>query len=125
MFFRKTGIDLAPKLKWGVGRGFNGNKVLRYGSYTVLSIAALLAIQSARLIMADQQLPQSAQVLGAFDRASAAPEEHFIEYAVKSGETLFSISQKHTMSWTLLATLNKLEPPFALTTGQILKIPKE
>lgn len=125
MFFRKTRIDLAPKLKWGVGRGFNGNKLLRFGSYAVLGIAGLLALQSARLIMADQRPPESAQVLGAFDRAQQNPEEHFIEYPVKSGETLFSISQKHKMSWTLLATLNKLEPPFALTTGQILKIPKE
>jgi len=50
--------------------------------------------------------------------------EETIEYTVKSGDSLGSIAQKHNVSRSELAALNKLTDPNKIRVGQKLIIPK-
>jgi LysM repeat protein len=68
-----------------------------------------------------QSIPDSSdkQVLGAADQ-----QEEFTTYIVKSGDTLFNISQQYSVKWDLIAELNNLPEPYVLHAGQTLKIPQ-
>ena len=45
-------------------------------------------------------------------------------YTVKPGDTLFGIGLDLKIDWKELAELNNIEPPYALKSGQELKLPK-
>lgn len=132
MFFHKTKIELSPRLKFGVGRGYTNNQKLKIATLIFLVLAFVLSLNALRLIFSGPVPKNSAteeaspQVLGATDEKNSANlnEIHFIEYKVIKGDTLFNISQKFNVNWTTLATLNNLKSPFSLKPGQILKIPK-
>ena len=62
------------------------------------------------------------QVLG--ESIQPATEEQFSEYTVKSGDTLFNISQQYNIRWDLIAQINNLSEPYILHAGQKLKIPQ-
>lgn len=49
----------------------------------------------------------------------------FEEYKVQKGETLSLIGEKFKISWLKIAELNKIEEPYQIKEGQVLKIPKE
>ena len=89
-------------------------------------MALALAVQSLRLVLQRGSSVSSTthgQVLGETDVAN--PANLFITYTVQSGDTVFSIAQSHgNISWSAIATLNNLTPPFKLLPGQVLKIPK-
>lgn len=64
-------------------------------------------------------------VLGAETQSTEAQTtEQFTIYNVKSGDTLFNISQKYNVKWDLIAQLNSLTEPYVLHGGQSLKIPQ-
>lgn len=63
------------------------------------------------------------QVLGAATKDEPAVEQ-FTSYMVKSGDTLFNISQQYNVRWDLLAEINGLTEPFLLHPGQVIKIPQ-
>lgn len=44
-------------------------------------------------------------------------------HTVKSGDTLFTIAQKHRISWVLIATVNGIPHPYLIHPGDKLKIP--
>ncbi len=44
-------------------------------------------------------------------------------YTVEKGEHLMQISRKLQLSWTAIADLNQLSPPYALVPGQVLTLP--
>jgi len=69
-----------------------------------------------------QPVVDQKQVLGASTQEAPAPE--FTQYTVKSGDTLFNISQKYNIRWDSIAQLNELAEPYVLHAGQILKIPQ-
>ena len=80
---------------------------------------------------ADSQLSQLSQapaistakeVLGESTQVATAPE--FSEYSVRSGDTLFNISQQYGIRWDLIAQINNLSEPYVLHAGQKLKIPQ-
>ena len=50
--------------------------------------------------------------------------EDFTSYTVKSGDTLFNISQSYGVKWDLIAQFNSLSEPYLLHGGQVLKIPQ-
>jgi nucleoid-associated protein YgaU len=126
----KKSVELSPKLKLGVGRAHTKAQVLKLTGVFLLLIALGLAVNAARIIIAgknsdDQGQPQ---VLGASDNKPNSDDAafvQFIEYKVQKGDTLFNISQTHNIPWTTLATLNNLQSPFTLKTGQILRVPKQ
>jgi LysM repeat protein len=60
------------------------------------------------------------QILGV---ATDASQSNSLEYVVKSGDTLFNISEKYRVKWDLIAQLNNLSQPYLLKVGQTLKIP--
>ncbi len=62
------------------------------------------------------------QVLG--ESTQQVPEPEFTQYTVKSGDTLFNISQQYNIRWDLIAQVNELSEPYVLHAGQILKIPQ-
>jgi|SRR3989344_1400724 len=66
------------------------------------------------------------QVLGEATQspAQAPAEEQFSEYTVKSGDTLFNISQQYNIRWDLIAQINNLSEPYILHAGQKVKIPQ-
>jgi len=45
-------------------------------------------------------------------------------YMVKSGDTLAGIGADLNIDWKDLAELNEIEPPYSLSVGQELKLPK-
>ncbi len=132
MAFRKTKrVELSPKLKLGVGRSYSSGSLLKVTGTVFLLLALALTIQTLFRIgkykneaasTASQPLPQ---VLGESDNANNAADNHFIIHTVKQGETLFSIAQIYgNASWSTIATLNNISPPFNLKIGQQLKVPK-
>lgn len=66
------------------------------------------------------------QVLGESVQApeTTPVEEQFSEYTVKSGDTLFNISQQYNIRWDLIAQINNLSEPYILHAGQKVKVPQ-
>ena len=73
------------------------------------------------------------QVLGATTTPSLEPTpapisapltSGFTQYTVKSGDTLFNISQEYNIRWDLIAQVNNLSEPYVLHAGQQLQIPQ-
>jgi len=132
MFKFKKQLELSPRLKSGVGRGYSKNQVFKIIAFVFLILAAGLAVNSFRIIFFGNKANNTAnqnsspQVLGASDTKNQASstEVQFIEYKVKKGDTLFNISQQAKVSWMTIATLNNLKSPFSIKPGQVLKIPK-
>lgn len=50
-------------------------------------------------------------------------KRHWIRRAVRPNEQLHDIAKAYNVSWQLLARVNKLKPPYPLTTGQVIKVP--
>src|SRR6185503_7863341 len=102
MFQSQKKIDLAPRLKLGVGRGYPRNKLLKIGAYICLLLALGLTANAIRLLFfgnSDQPKASQEQVLGASDSKDNLPQ--LSDYKVQKGDTLFSISQKYGIDWTL------------------------
>lgn len=121
-------IELSPRLKLSVGRGYSQNHKLKIAATCLLVVAIGLTVNAARLMFFSQKNNSSetveGQVLGSTDTQKEI-EIQFQEYKVEKNDTLFSISQKYSISWTTLATLNNLKSPFIVKPGQIIKIPKQ
>jgi hypothetical protein len=121
-------IKLSPRLQLGVGRRSSRRSLLPYATLIFFAISAVLGIRAGYMIfhrsptVLTEQQQNSPQVLGAKD--SPLGQQLFTEWTVKSGDTVFSIAQKHGVSWTTLATLNGLDAPFTLQVGQVIKVPK-
>lgn len=52
-------------------------------------------------------------------------KENWIEYEVKDGEDINTLAKRFDVSWKLLAKVNKLKPPYALKSGEKIKVPPE
>ncbi|MDP2933281.1 MAG: LysM peptidoglycan-binding domain-containing protein [bacterium] len=50
-------------------------------------------------------------------------KKNWVEYEIKSGEDIKSLAERFDVSWKLIARTNKLQPPYALKTGEKIKIP--
>ncbi|MCX6797582.1 MAG: LysM peptidoglycan-binding domain-containing protein [Candidatus Doudnabacteria bacterium] len=132
MFKFKNQLELSPRLKLGVGRGYSKNQILKIASFVFLVVAMGLAINSLWIVIngsksqKNTNLNKEPQVLGTSDTKSpnSNTEIQFLEYKVKKGDTLFNLSQQYGVSWMTIATLNNLKSPFSIKPGQILKIPK-
>jgi hypothetical protein len=48
-----------------------------------------------------------------------------VTYQVASGETLTGIAKKNTTDWRLLAKINNIKPPFDLSPGQKILLPRK
>jgi hypothetical protein len=129
-YFHKK-FELCPRLKSAVGRGYNHNKILKISSFAFLVLAVGLSFNAIRLIYfnrdnQDLSAALTPQVLGASEvkEQNGSAQIQFVEYKVQKGDTLFNISQKFSINWSTLATLNNLKSPFALKPGQTLKVPR-
>lgn len=126
----KTKFDLSPRLKFGLGRGYTKNQILKLFSFIFLSISAGLIFNSFWVIFkydnkqVSSQIETAPQVLGATDDKTSATELNYLEYKIKKGDTLFNLSQEYKVNWMTLATLNNLKSPFSLKPGQTIKIPR-
>lgn len=129
MPFQSKKFELSPKLKFGVGRGYTQNQILKTAAIICLVFAVGLTFNAINLMIKNQSQPEFSkpEVLGASDTQSQNQENaiQFTAYTVQKGDTLFNISQKFNISWTTLATLNNLKSPFYLKPGQTLKVPKQ
>ena len=125
-FFRNKKIELSPRLKLGIGRGYSQNQILKFSAIVCLILALGLTINAFRLVLKDKGSAANPQVLGATDIKHPDSQNgvQFTAYTVQKGDTLFNISQKFSIDWTTLATLNNLKSPFTLKPGQIINIPK-
>lgn len=118
-------FELSPRLKFGVGRGYSENQILKISAFICLALAIALASNAVRLAIKAGDEPAAAQVLGASDTQAAQPQSlEFTSYTVQKGDTLFNISQKFNIEWSTLAVLNNLKSPFVLKPGQVINIPK-
>jgi len=128
MALRSKKVELSPRLKLGVGRGYSNNQVLKFSAFFCLVLATILTFNAFRLISKNKgEANATPAVLGASDvrDPNQQADVQFITYAVTKGDTLFNVSQKYNIDWATLATLNNLKSPFALKVGQTLKIPKQ
>jgi len=50
--------------------------------------------------------------------------DKYIPYSIASGDTIVSIAREHNVKWKKLARINRLSPPYAITIGDELLIPK-
>ena len=95
---------------WPKASTYNNNKSV--SSFT----------QSTQALSSVVNAPNQTQVLGA---QTAEPQAaQFTSYIVKSGDTLFNISQKYNIKWDLMAQVNGLSEPYVLHIGQTIKIPQ-
>lgn len=51
-------------------------------------------------------------------------KKSWVNYTVKDGETLQSISEQRDVSWKRLAKTNKIKAPYILETGAIIRVPQ-
>jgi nucleoid-associated protein YgaU len=125
MHSQKSKIKLAPRLRWGVGRDTNKFNFYKLGSILFSFLAFGLIVNAVWQFTAHKNSTPKLdpQVLGEVDNQQS--NQVFIEYKVKSGDTLFTIARDYNVEWTTLATINKLEAPFRLQVGQSIKIPKQ
>lgn len=122
MALNQNKIRLAPRLRWGVGRDHHTINYFKVGSGIFLALSAVLVIRAGYMLFSGgEQSQETPQVLGAQDNST--DQQSFTEYKVKSGDTLFNISKEYGVEWTALATINNLEPPFALRVNDTIKIP--
>ena len=116
-------IKLSPRLRWGVGRNNSNINFFKIGGVICLVLAVGMFSRATYKLFSDNEVSTSnPQVLGAVDNSQSTSA--FREYKVKKGDTLFTISKEYNIDWTALATLNNLQPPFALSVEQTLKIPQ-
>lgn len=127
MFRKPKKIDLSPRLKFSVGRGKFRSRAIKFVIFLSIIISGGLAINALKIITSSSK-NTNPQVLGAEDVKSETnngqPEIQILEYKIQKGDTLFNISQKFNISWTIIATLNNLNSPYVLTPGKTIKIPK-
>ncbi len=123
MFKSNKKIKLSENLQMGVsGPAWQGT-LLKTGGMAFIIASLFLAVniyKSLRQGPAQQSEAQTGQVLGAFDQNTKTKT---VNYAVQRGDTLFNIAANHGIDWSVVATMNNLEAPYALKPGQILKIP--
>src|SRR5687767_8254471 len=119
----KHKVKLSPRLQLGVGRQPRSGNLLKYTSLIFLVLAGVLAIRAGYMVINHSADTPEPQILGASDTVSE--NSVFVDYTIKKGETLFSISQQYNIEWTTLATLNNLKPPFDLKVGQTIKVPTQ
>ncbi len=129
MFNAKKKVDLSPRLKLAVGRGYSQNQILKFSAVFFLTIALILSANAIRLLFSGKYIVSSAagegagQVLGASDTKTDDGSMQFISYKITKGDTLFNISQKFNIDWNTLATLNNLKTPYLVKPGDTIKIP--
>lgn len=129
MLINRNRFQLSPRLKVGVGRINNKSSILKYISTAFIVISVILSINTLRVFLktdsANTPETNTPKVLGISDtRTQEDTKNQYIVYVVKKGDTLFNIAQAHNISWTTLATLNSIDSPFTVSSGQELKIPK-
>ncbi|OGE79475.1 MAG: hypothetical protein A2751_01510 [Candidatus Doudnabacteria bacterium RIFCSPHIGHO2_01_FULL_46_14] len=64
------------------------------------------------------------EILGEQNLSIAGEAAEIQTYTIKTGDTLFNVSQKYEISWQTLAQINNLREPYILKVGQKLKIPR-
>lgn len=50
-------------------------------------------------------------------------KENWISYEAKPGEDIKSLAERFDVSWKLVVKVNKLKPPYALKSGEKIKVP--
>ena len=86
MFYTKKKFDLSPKLKLGVGRGYNSSQLLKIFGVLFLVLAVGLTAHALTLLLGHTKTAAqngSPQVLGASDQQNTQGTQQFIEYKVK------------------------------------------
>ena len=129
MWKSKNTVHLSRKLQRGVGRGYSKHTILKLGgTFASLLTLALVMYTLTHLRNGDTTKPATPQVLGdSINTITTATTSEFTIYKVQAGDTLFNISQRLNLSvsWTTLAEINNLKPPFSLKPGQQIKVPNK
>ncbi|HEX8056289.1 MAG TPA: M23 family metallopeptidase [Novosphingobium sp.] len=92
------------------------------------AIAALLPLSALLLVAAGTPRkpakPRPAAARPAETQSSETPADEETEHTVKPGETLFGIAASTGVPRVLIIEANRLKAPYAVRTGQKLKIPR-
>lgn len=89
----------------------------RYGT-TVEQLASLNGIYPPYLLVLGQTLR-----IPITSGGQPPPTGQFTNYTIQPGDYLLAIALKSGVNMEALATLNNLKPPYALSPGQVIKIP--
>jgi len=114
VFFLLASVGLTVNMWSGNDASSTSNNT----SVSALTQSETAAISEEKLVLGEStQAPIEAPV-------ASTPDTAFTEYTVKSGDTLFNISQQYNIRWDLIAQINNLSEPYMLHGGQKLKIPQ-
>lgn len=117
VFFLILSVLLMYNL-WPKGSSSNNNKTVAAFTQTQDLAGAVNADSSQAVLGAEtQSVPPAAET-------QDSNTSQFTTYIVKSGDTLFNISQKYNIKWDLIAQVNSLAEPYVLHAGQTIKIPQ-
>lgn len=57
-------------------------------------------------------------------RTKAKLDKKWVTYIVQPGDSLTTLAEQHAMKWKRLAKINSIHPPYGLTVGQEIKVPR-
>ena len=47
----------------------------------------------------------------------------WVDYKIKKSDTLIDLAEKRSVSWRVLAQVNRIKPPFTVEKGKVIKVP--
>ncbi len=112
----------APKYtEYKIRNGDNLSDIAKEHGVTLRSITALNAIGNANRIRVGQVI----KIPVASETNAPPPAPTYIEYKVRSGDSLSDIAKKYGVSLNTLTSLNSIHRANRIKIGQIIKIPVE
>lgn len=112
----------APKYtEYKIRNGDNLSDIAKAHGVTLRSVTALNAIGNANRIKVGQVI----KIPVASEANAAPPTPTYVQYKVRSGDSLSDIAKKYGVSIGTLTSLNSIRRANSIRIGQILKIPAE
>lgn len=118
----KSPIRLSRNLRSQTTPYPDAGRLLKRAAFLILILLLAGIYFFTRKEQTNQEAAIPRQILG---EQQEAPKTEFIIHKIKTGDTLFNLSQKYEVSWQTLAEINNLEEPYVLRVGQEIKIPVE
>ena len=120
---RRTRVRLGPHLmeQSGASHHLNFREFAKLAS-VLLTIAAVVVLWRAFASPEGaENLPTDQTVLGA--QVIQPPPTDYYLYQVRSGDSIFSISERYKVRWQDIAQMNDLVEPYLLDAGSEVKLP--
>ncbi|MBD5781592.1 LysM peptidoglycan-binding domain-containing protein [Pelagicoccus sp. NFK12] len=111
--------------EYKIRNGDNLSDIAKEHGVSLRALTALNAIGNANRIRVGQiiKIPLEGDAATTASSAAAAPAQTYIEYKVRSGDSLSDIATKYGVSLNTLTNLNSIRRANRIKIGQVIKIP--